>query len=322
MEIDRKELKGRARAAMGLTRPRFWVVALVYFLMTTGLSYLPNQLLPFLTNEEAAFTVSLFCRILMSLYVVIVQFSFDLWSLWTSRRLDPGLGSLLQGFSVAGRVILMELSILGRIMGWSVLLSIVAVFPLVYASLLLNSALLYPLVLLLVIGLSAAVWTITLRYSLAPYLLADSPDDGVAAAVRRSVELTRGWKWELFKLELSFVGWSLLSLLLAALVLVTALWRAGFFQALTAFPVAELPELLANYSLWQSGAPADLLGLTQAQNDLFTLYRSVYGGVGTAVLTDLVTLPVFLWLTPYRSVSRAGFFDARLRLQREGTPPL
>ena len=250
MEIDRKELKRRAREAMGLTRPRFWVVALVYFLMTTGLSYLPNQLIPFLTNEEAAFTVSLFCSILMSLYVVIVQFSFDLWSLWTSRRLDPGLGSLLQGFSVAGRVILMELSILGRIMCWSVLLSIVAVFPLVYASLLLNSALLYPLVLLLVVGLSAAVWAITLRYSLAPYLLADSPDDGGGAAVRRSVELTRGWKWELFKLEFSFVGWSLLSLLLAALVLVAALWHAGFFQTLAAFPAAELPELLANYFLW------------------------------------------------------------------------
>ena len=90
MEIDRKELKRRAREAMGLTRPRFWVVALVYFLMTTGLSYLPDQLIAFLTNGEAVITLSLFCTLLMSLYLVIVQFSYTLWALWTSRRRRSG----------------------------------------------------------------------------------------------------------------------------------------------------------------------------------------------------------------------------------------
>ena len=124
MEIDRKELKRRAREAMGLTRPRFWVVALVYFLMTTGLSYLPDQLLSLLSNGETAFTLSLFCSILMSLYLVIVRFSFNLWSLWTSRNMDPGLGSLLQGFSVAGRVVIMEVLIYLRVLGWSLLLGL------------------------------------------------------------------------------------------------------------------------------------------------------------------------------------------------------
>ena len=33
---------------------------------------------------------------------------------------------------------------------------------------------------------------------MAPYLLADYPDDGAGAAVRRSVEMMRGRKWELF----------------------------------------------------------------------------------------------------------------------------
>ena len=321
MEIDRKELKRRAREAMGLTRPRFWVVALVYFLMTTGLSYLPNQLLPFLAHGESAITVSLFCSILMSLYLVIVQFSYTLWALWTSRRMDPGLGTLLQGFSVAGRVIWMEALIYLRILGWSLLLGLLVVSPVVYL-LLMGSALLAPLLLLLVGGIYAATWAIMLRYALAPYLLADSPDAGASAAVRRSAELMRGWKWELFKLQFSFLGWSLLSLLLSVLVTVAVLWYAGFFQALAAFPVSELPDLFANFAVWQTGMSADLLELPQVQIELFTLYNSASGGIWTALLTDLVTLPLFLWVTPYRAVSEAGFYDARLRLQREGAPLL
>ena len=67
MEIDRKELKRRAREAMGLARPRFWVVALVYFLMTTGLSYLTDWLVPLLAHGEAAFTLSDLFNCLMAL---------------------------------------------------------------------------------------------------------------------------------------------------------------------------------------------------------------------------------------------------------------
>ena len=33
------------------------------------------------------------------------------------------------------------------------------------------------------------------------------PDDGPAAPIFRSAALMRGWKWDLFKLELSFLGW-------------------------------------------------------------------------------------------------------------------
>lgn len=261
------------------------------------------------------------CGLLLSLYVVIVQFSFDLWSLWTSRQLDPGLGSLLQGFSVAGRVIWMELLIYLRILGWSALLAMLVISPLVYL-LLMGSALLAPLLLVLVAGLYAFIGALMLRYALAPYLLADSPDAGGAAAVQRSAELMRGWKWELFKLEFSFAGWELLSLLLSGLVTAAALWHAGFFQALAAFPAAELPDLFASYPLWRNGAPAELLELTGAQTGLFALYSSASGSLWTALLSDLVKLPVFLWLTPYRAVARAGFYDGRLRLQRETAPVL
>ena len=38
MEIDRKELKRRARADMGAAKPPFWAVLLAYLLLTTGVS--------------------------------------------------------------------------------------------------------------------------------------------------------------------------------------------------------------------------------------------------------------------------------------------
>ena len=66
-------------------------------------------------------------------------------------------------------------------------------------------------------GIYAAVFAIMLRYAMAPYLLADYPDDGAGAAVRRSVEMMRGRKWELFKLYVSFLGWELLGVLLTLL---------------------------------------------------------------------------------------------------------
>ena len=43
-QINRKDLKRQAREAMRLTRPRFWVVCLIYLLLTTGVESLIRQL--------------------------------------------------------------------------------------------------------------------------------------------------------------------------------------------------------------------------------------------------------------------------------------
>ncbi len=51
------------------------------------------------------------------------------------------------------------------------------------------------------------------RYRLAPYLMAENPSLGIREAVNMSKELMDGHKWRLFCLDLSFIGWSILSLL-------------------------------------------------------------------------------------------------------------
>ena len=50
-------------------------------------------------------------------------------------------------------------------------------------------------------------------YSMAVYVANDNPELSPIEAIRRSKELMRGHKWDLFVLDLSFLGWILLSLL-------------------------------------------------------------------------------------------------------------
>lgn len=49
----------------------------------------------------------------------------------------------------------------------------------------------------------------TYRYRLATYIMADAPETGINAAIRRSKEIMKGRKMELFSLEISFMGWHL-----------------------------------------------------------------------------------------------------------------
>lgn len=290
MEIDRRELKSRAREAMKRTTPAFWLAALVYFLLTSGVS----SLLDFLPLGFGF--LSLFSGILYTLYSLVIDFGFNLWSLWTWRGLNPGLSSLTQGFQIAGRVILMELEIFLRIMGWAVVYSFVCLFPMLLLPIL------SPFVLLGAVVLSIAL---QMRYALAPYLLADRPDDGPGAAVRRSVELMRGWKWELFKLYFSFLGWMLLGAVLSWAVEGWLLWHSGFFALAASFD----PSTLLNMNM---------AGLGELQS----AFAAVDSAPVTILLSNLLTLPVFLWLTPYRGTAEAGFYEARLQAQQAAAPDL
>lgn len=57
------------------------------------------------------------------------------------------------------------------------------------------------------------------RYALAPYVLADMPETGVLACIRRSCEVMQYRKMELFSLQLSYLGWQLLHSLAQTLLM-------------------------------------------------------------------------------------------------------
>lgn len=279
MEIDRMELKRQARERMALTDPKFWVVALAYLAMTTGVSWI----ISFIPLPEVR-TVQIFFQILLAMYTTVVHFGLCLWALWTYRQLDPDANSLMQGFSVAGRVILMELGIYIRVLGWYFLVAFVLAIP-VFTLMLSGAGAGAGMLTLLIFfaGLIATIIVLQLRYALAPYLLADRPDDGPSAPIRRSSDLMRGWKWELFKLEFSFIGWEIINFILSAGVALFFLGRAGLLAA-----DVVLDDALINQAI------------------------SVIYSTPVVILSTLVTIPVSLWLIPYRETARAGFYDARI----------
>lgn len=272
MKIDRRALKARAREAMGQTQPRFWAVALVYILLTIGVQIALSLLLSALPGG----TSGIFLNILFFLYSTVILFGLRLWSLWAWRKLDPGMGALTQGFSIPGRVILMELFIFVRVFGWALLFILaLSIFALPLSAVLAASPILY---LPYAGALYVLIWVFMLRYNMAPYLLADRPDDGPSLAIRRSVEMMRGRKWELFKLQLSFLGWEVINWVLSLTVFFFLCAQAGLFQ----MPV----------------------GL-----DSLLLYQSVANGLVNVALSGLVTLPLSLWLLPYQEVAQAGFYE-------------
>ena len=286
MKIDRRVLKARAREAMGQTQPRFWAVALVYILLTTGVQIALSLLLSALPGG----TSGIFLNILFFLYSTVILFGLRLWSLWAWRKLDPGMGALTQGFSIPGRVILMELFIFVRVFGWALLFILaLSIFALPLSAVLAASPILY---LPYAGALYVLIWVFMLRYNMAPYLLADRPDDGPSLAIRRSVEMMRGRKWELFKLQLSFLGWEAINWVLSLAVFFFLCAQAGLFQ----MPV----------------------GL-----DSLLLYQSVANGLVNVALSGLVTLPLSLWLLPYQEVAQAGFYEEiRQAGPAPGTPEM
>jgi len=57
------------------------------------------------------------------------------------------------------------------------------------------------------------VYMKTLSYSMTPYILTDNPFIGYERALKLSIAMTDGYKWRMFVLYLSFIGWALLALL-------------------------------------------------------------------------------------------------------------
>lgn len=50
-------------------------------------------------------------------------------------------------------------------------------------------------------------------YAMTPYIMHDNPDMGADNCIEKSMKMMSGYKWKLFLLDLSFIGWALLCLL-------------------------------------------------------------------------------------------------------------
>lgn len=119
---------------------------------------------------------------LIQVVLYIFSAGFLIFILNTVKSAGAVYGNLLDGFALAGKLILLALLESLFIFLWSLLFFI----P----------------------GIIAAY-----RYRMAKFLLLDHPEMGVAESLRISKQMMYGHKWECFVLDLSFLGWQILAAL-------------------------------------------------------------------------------------------------------------
>lgn len=92
------------------------------------------------------------------------------------------------------------------------------------------------------------------RYSMAVYIMLDNPEYSASECIRLSKEMMDGKKLDLFILELSFIGWLLLTVIPFVGIYVMPymeITRANFYNALCGY----IPE--TDYTVHDDNAPGD-----------------------------------------------------------------
>ena len=204
MELNRPLLKQQARGLIRTAQPSVLTTSAVYIMLGAVVAFLSDRLVgisyatleryaSFVQQGKLDYAVSVlsssmpsFSAVLINLalklVMAIVGVGFTLFILNTVRGTGAAMGNLLDGFGFFWRIILLNLLLSIFVFLWSLLL--------------------------IVPGIIAAY-----RYSMATYVLLDHPEYGVMDCIRESKALTAGRKGELFKLDLSFLGWLFLSFL-------------------------------------------------------------------------------------------------------------
>ena len=206
MNVNRIELKSRAKGLIAVSKPSPISVGLVYLAVSVLFSLLAarlfssnitqsdiNQIMRHMEAGNIDYAMmymqsfmppasSYIMDFVLSLAEAIIYTGFVIFLLNTMRGLGACYGNLLDGFGFFFKIILLNILEGIFISLWSLLL----VVP----------------------GIIAAY-----RYRMALYILIDDPTKSALQCIRESKAMMRGRKGELFMLDLSFIGWELLSIL-------------------------------------------------------------------------------------------------------------
>ncbi len=218
--IDRKELKQEAREAIRSTRPSaVWVTLMVLAIMavTQVLSLsVSGELEAYRTMAENAMngTFALaetsgdigmlpwLLTLALDLMTIVISVGYSLYCLRLSRRQDPGFGDVFDAFGVFFRAV--WIGILR-----SVLVSLTSFIYAIPAGVMCLS--MNPVwASLICLPLLAPMIVVAYAYRFAEFIMLDNPGLAGIQCMGLSRMATKGWKWEFFKLDLSFLGWYIL----------------------------------------------------------------------------------------------------------------
>ena len=232
MRLDRVGLKRNAKDIMRSHSPGVYLVALLLLAIFYVLEYLSTRLaVPGLTQDvvrqlqrgvvtervirQITETQPSFFSDLLNIAIwaltILLTVGFSAFCLNISRGLEAGPGTLFDGFGNFLRLLWLNVLIGIFVFLWSLLF----VIP----------------------GIVAAY-----RYSMAVYIMLDDPTRPALDCIRESKAITAGHKGELFALDLSFLGWFILSAIPFVSVYVMPYYRlthVGAYQTLAAPPVDQ-----------------------------------------------------------------------------------
>ena len=205
MQLDIGAIKAESRSLLRTGSVNPFRMTLFYLLIALVLDTI-NSGVSYMIDSAGGFTVLSFSfvSILVGLVALVLNAGYYCYCLGILRREEMPYESLFDAFPFAGKVILLSIVEGVFIFLWSMLF----VIP----------------------GIIAAY-----RYSFAMLNLCENPEIGVMEALNMSKAQTLGFKWQLFVLDLSFIGWNILvSLTLGILDIWVAPYRAqaniAFFQ--------------------------------------------------------------------------------------------
>lgn len=226
MEINRPIVKSKARQLITHTRPNPLMIGLVFIAADLLLSYLQAQLmglwrldlrsisipLPVPDIAPAAW-VLIFAIVLMS---SVLSTGFCSYCLKICKGEKADHKNLLDGFTIFFKLILLKL--------------------------LVNLLVFFQLLMFIVPGIIASY-----SYRQAEYILLENPELRPLECIRRSEEMMRGHRFDLFVLDLSFIGWELLS----SIIFFTIVWYlpySGVCYAHYYLILKDMPELQKRFT--------------------------------------------------------------------------
>ena len=220
MGLDRRQLKTEAKQAMQGVRPRPFWVCLVYMIIITLLEMLSMKLNG---SIEAYKQMFLSARMGMAVYVepvpvggamgwlldvalqvmtAVMAVGFVIYAMGLWRHMHVSVGSLFDGFGVFFRAVWIQIMPSLLVGLWSMIYAVPAAMLVVATG--------QSWWLIAALPLMAPAIMASYSYRLATYVMLDRPEMACLQCVALSRDMMRGHRWELFKLDLSFLGWVLL----------------------------------------------------------------------------------------------------------------
>lgn len=226
IKINRAAIKHNAKLLMGKTKPSPFFVALAYlaicyilnllFASVSGQGKMMNELAEAYSRGNYDFVPALpvptlssaLLSMAISLMLMMMATGFTIYCFNIVNQRPASFGNLFDSFSIFFKVLWLNVLIFLFVYLWSLLL----IIPGIIAS---------------------------YRYRMALYIMLDNPELSPLDCIRQSKEMMKNHKGELFILDLSFLGWFLLTMMPFVSVFVspyTELSYLNYYLALRDMP--------------------------------------------------------------------------------------